>query len=407
MADKTAREIALDVLLRIENGGAFSDRILSTPQVAGLEPRDRSFVRELVSGVERWKLRLDRTTDLYYTKRANTLSPEIRMVLRLGLYQLMFLDSIPSWAAVNESVNMAAALQGKAAGGLVNAILRRFTREGEPGDWPEDPAERLSLEYSHPLWLARRWLANYGLESAENILRACSERHPVFLRANRLRSGREELSDILAREGYSASVLSEMPEYASLEEPEGIFDTAAFREGFITAQDPAAGMASLLLDPAPGEDVLDLCAAPGGKTTHLAELMGDRGHILAVDTHPGRLSLVAETARRLGVSSITTVTGDARTFGTDEERRFDRVLLDAPCMGTAVFFQAAGHEVATGGSGYFPSGGIATGNAGKRCPPGETGGNSGIQHLFAGARGKHTTDRGVSSRPSGFYRDAG
>ncbi len=337
MPEKTAREIALDLLLRIENGGAFSDRILAAPQVAGLDPRDRSFIRELVSGVERWKLRLDRTIDLYYTKRANSLSPEIRQTLRLGLYQLMFLNSVPSWAAVNESVKLATNMQGKAAGGLVNAILRRFTREGEPGNWPSDPSERMSQEYSFPLWVVRRWLERYGPETTGNILRASNERHPVFLRASRLRTGREELTGILAREGYTVKALPEMPEYLSVEDPEGLFDTAVFREGFFTVQDPAAGMASLLLAPEPGETVLDLCAAPGGKTTHLAELMGDRGHILAVDTHPGRLALVAETAKRLGISSIATITGDAQTFGAGEEKRFDRVLLDAPCTGSAVF----------------------------------------------------------------------
>jgi 16S rRNA (cytosine967-C5)-methyltransferase len=337
MAEKTAREIALDLLLRIEKGGAYSDRILSGPLVAGLDSRDRSFIRELVSGVERWKLRLDRTIDLYYTKRANMLSPEIRMVLRLGIYQLGFLDSIPSWAAVNESVNMADRAQGKAAGGLVNAILRRYTREGEPGDWPADQAERLSQEHSYPLWLTRRWLANFGPETAENILRASNERHPVLLRANRLKMERGGLIDALAREGYLASALEEMPAYVSVPEPEGLFDTALFREGVFTAQDPSAGMAPSLLDPMPGESVLDLCAAPGGKTTHLAELMGDRGQILAVDTHPGRLAMVTESAGRLGIASISTVAGDALTFGAGEERRFDRVLLDAPCMGTAVF----------------------------------------------------------------------
>ena len=180
-------------------------------------------------------------------------------------------------------------------------------------------------------------MANFGPETAESILNASNKRHPVYLRANRLKMERDDLIDTLAREGYLAAASSEMPEYLSVAEPEGLFDTALFREGLFTAQDPPAGMASLLMNPMPDEEVLDLCAAPGGKTTHLAELMGDHGHILAVDTHPGRLAMVAETAGRLGIASITTAVGDALTFGAGEERRFDRVLLDAPCMGTAVF----------------------------------------------------------------------
>lgn len=337
MAERTAREIALDLLLRIEGGGAFGDRILASPQVNSLSPRDRSFVRELVAGVERWKLRLDRTIDLYYTKRANLLSPEVRMVLRLGLYQIMFLSSVPPWAAVNESVNMAAASQGKGAGGLVNAILRRFIREGEPREWPSDDAERFSLEHSYPLWIVRRWIGNYGAETTGNILRASNDRHPVFLRVNRLRKSPEELKNALALLGFPVIPVEEMPGFFLVPEAEGIFDTNAFRDGWFAVQDPAAGMAALLLDPVPGEEVLDFCAAPGGKTTFIAELMGDHGRVVGIDVHPGRLGLVTETADRLGITSITTMVGDACTFGSGAKHMYDRILLDAPCMGTAVF----------------------------------------------------------------------
>jgi 16S rRNA (cytosine967-C5)-methyltransferase len=335
MKKEISRETALSILLRIDIGGAYLDRLLASPEFRKLDSRDRAFARELISGVERWKLRLDRIADRFYTTAAKPLSPEVRNILRLGLYQLMFMDSVPDRAAVNESVEMAVRVQGRGAGGLVNAILRRFTREGEPDDWPADTAERLSVQYSYPLWMSRRWITHFGTENAESIMRAGNEKHPVFIRVNSLRTNPESLYRLLEDQGYSVAPVPEMPGYLSLGSAEGIFDSEMFQAGLFTAQDPSAGLASLLLAPEPGERVLDLCAAPGGKATHLAELMGDAGQVTAADIHPGRLRLVSAAAQRLGISSVTTIEADARTFGKGE--RYDRILLDAPCMGTAVF----------------------------------------------------------------------
>ena len=333
-----ARKTALRLLLRIERGGAYGDRLMDSPLAAELkDPRDRSLLRELVAGVERWKLRLDRIIDIYYTKRAKSLSPEIRMALRLGLFQLMFLNKVPARAAVHESVNLASEMQGNGAGGLVNALLRRFTREGEPDEWPSDPAERLSAEHSYPLWLTRRWIGNFGPDTALAVMKAGNGKHPVFIRANRLKIDPAELAQLLSREGFETSEIREMPGCLSVAEAEGLFDSPAFREGFFTVQDPAAGMASILLDPQPGENILDLCAAPGGKTTHLAELMGDQGKITAVDINPGRLGLIGKTAARLGLKSVITVSGDATESGGDGTAQYDRILLDVPCTGTGVF----------------------------------------------------------------------
>ncbi|MFA6472958.1 MAG: 16S rRNA (cytosine(967)-C(5))-methyltransferase RsmB [Candidatus Latescibacterota bacterium] len=338
MPEKTnARKTAFRLLLRIEKGGAFSDRLLAGPQVADLkDPRDRTLVHELVAGVERWKLRLDRVIDMYYTKRANSLSPEIRMILRLGFFQLMFLDAVPARAAVYESVQLASEIQGKGAGSLVNALLRRFTREGEPNEWPSEPAERLSMEMSFPLWLARRWIQNFGLETAQAVMQASNRKHPVFIRSNRLKITQGELSSLLSDKGYDTSKIEEIPGYLSVSESQGLFDSSIFREGYCTVQDPAAGMASILLDPQPGENVLDLCSAPGGKTTHIAELMDDKGQITALDINPGRLRLVEEISGRLGVTSVTAILGNASEFDGDKIGQFDRVLLDVPCTGTGV-----------------------------------------------------------------------
>jgi 16S rRNA (cytosine967-C5)-methyltransferase len=332
----SSRDTALELLMRIESGGAYGDRILSSPLVLRHEPRDRSFIRELVNGVMRWKLRLDRTIDMYYTKRPGSLSPSIRMILRLGLYQLMFVNSVPAHAAVHESVEAARRLQGSGAGGLVNALLRRFTREGESPEWPDDPAERLSQKHSYPLWLARRWIDCFGSETASEIMRAGNNRHVVSLRTNSLRTTASELMRLLSGEGFEAVEGGEIPGYLLLSEAEGLFESESFRKGLFTAQDQSAAMAPLMLAPLPGEIVLDLCAAPGGKTTFLAEMTGDSGRIVAVDANPGRCGIIRDSAGRLGLTSIEVVEGDAVVYCPVNGELFDRVLLDAPCMGTAV-----------------------------------------------------------------------
>ncbi|MCE5250626.1 16S rRNA (cytosine(967)-C(5))-methyltransferase RsmB [bacterium] len=334
---QTAREVALRLLSRVENEGAYTDRIMTSPLMKELETRDRSFVREMVPGVIRWKMRLDRIINIYYNKNPSELDQDIRNVLRLGLFQIMFMDSIPEWAAVNESVTIAVKTHGKGAGGLVNALLRRFLREGEPDKWPSDTAERLSLELSHPLWIARRWIDAFGENIAESIMRQGNEKHPVFVRTGRIGTSMESLAEALDHEGFETEPVTGMPEYLSVSKANGLFDSVAFRDGLFIVQDPSAGMATVLLAPQPGEQVLDLCCAPGGKAIHAASLMHDQGRITAVDKHQSRLGLVEETAGRLGFTILEFREDDAVTFGRDSEERYDRVLLDVPCSGTGVF----------------------------------------------------------------------
>ncbi len=333
---QSPRRIALYLLSRVEQEGAFADRIFMSPRVTELEQRDRLFVRELLLGALRQKLRLDRIIETCYNKSLKSLEPGIRNILRLGLYQMMFMDSVPDRAAVNESVELAAACHGKGAGGLVNAVLRRFGREGEPA-LPENSVEKLSVETSHPLWLVKRWISRYGQETAGLICSASIKKHPVFIRAQSIRITAEELTSKLSEEDFETESITAMPGYLAVNKGDGLFKTRAFNEGFFTVQDPSAGMAGELLAPEPGENILDLCAAPGGKTTHCAEMMGDRGHVTALDINSQRLGLVKETVRRLGLSSIECVQRDAETFGGEEDSKYDRVLLDAPCSGTGVF----------------------------------------------------------------------
>ena len=330
---KTARDTAILLLKRIELEGAFADRVLSAHEVSKLEPLDRAFVRELVLGVERWKIRLDHTISAFYDKGIDKLEPGILNILRIGLYQMIFMDSVPNFAAVNESVTMAANMSGPKAGGLVNAILRRFTREGEPKIEGE-VSKRFSETFSYPLWQVKKWLGDYGPNKTEKILASGNERHPVSLRVNILKTTPEELIEKFSGKPFEIT-FSKMPGYLLIRKAEGLFDTDEFKKGLFSIQDSAASAAVLLLDPSEGEKILDLCSAPGGKTTHIAEITGGKAEIISVDHNDGRANLIKSNVDRLGLGSVNIVVADAHEYKSDFP--FDKILVDVPCSGSGVF----------------------------------------------------------------------
>ena len=333
----TARELAVQLLTRIENGGAYADHLLASMQVSELNPLDRSFIRELVLGVLRWKLRLDHIIGIYYNGKLKSLQPEVRNIVRIGLYQMIFMDSVPDWAAVDESVKIASCHNVRKVAGLVNAILRRFSREGEPEIKLSDPVKKLSLEKSFPEWIVKKWVARFGVETAETIMTASNERHPVSIRTNTIKTDPESLASELASERFKITTASGIPMYFIVLKGEGLFETQAFKRGLFTVQDSVAAVATVLLSPKPGEIVLDLCSAPGGKLTHIAEMMGDSGCIDAVDINRRRLGLAKKAAERLGLKSINFIEEDAVKFRNESGTQYDRILFDAPCTGTGVF----------------------------------------------------------------------
>jgi len=333
----TARELAVHLLARVENEGAYADRLLASRRVLELEPLDRSFVRELVLGVLRWKLRLDHIIDIYYNGKLKSLQPKVRNIIRLGLYQMMFMNSVPDWSAVDESVKITSCHRTRRAAGLVNAMLRRFGREGEPGIRSSDPVKKLSVEKSFPDWIVKKWIAKFGIETAETIMTASNERHPVSIRTNATKTDTESLASELSSEGFKTTTASGMPGYFIVLKGKELFETQAFKKGLFTAQDSAASMATVLLSPEPGETVLDLCSAPGGKVTHIAEIMGDSGYIDAVDINKKRLELAEKAAKRLGLKSINFIEDDTVKFKNESGVQYDRILFDAPCTGTGVF----------------------------------------------------------------------
>lgn len=327
------RELALIILSDIEKNQAYvTISFQEKTEKAGLCARDAAFVKELVYGVLKRKLTLDYTIRRFSSVRLKKISVPILSVLRLGLYQLFYMDKVPESAAVNESVKLAGKYGHKASRGFVNALLRRAAKEGQAPVTEADAITRLSVEHSHPEALVRLYVETFG-EKAEDLLRANNEIPPVFVRCNSLKTTREVLLKVLKEEGMTA-VDGNCAASSLLLENGATQKLASYQEGLFTLQDQNAQLAALALMPKPGERVLDACAAPGGKTTHLAELMENEGEILALDVYEKRLFSVQEAAKRLGITIIKTQCTDASCF--QDAKGFDKILADVPCSGLGV-----------------------------------------------------------------------
>ena len=334
------RRTALDILLRVERDRAFAeqllDRELSLGTIAG---PDRGLLTELVYGVLRRQGTLDFLVDSFAASRGNRLERAVLVILRLGLYQLLFLDRIPASAAVNESVNLAKAVAPRAAG-FVNAVLRRADRERDSLPWPDrgaDPTAYIAVRHSHPRWLVERWVEHLGVPEAEELAAAMAERAPLTIRVNTLKITREAFMEELASTGVTAEPTMWAPHGVRIVSRTAVTAIPGFTEGLFAVQDESSQLAVLFLSPQPGERILDVCAAPGGKATYLAQLMENRGEVLACDISTKKLRLVAEAADRLGIGIIRTMADDATKLGAGADGPlFDRILLDAPCSGLGV-----------------------------------------------------------------------
>jgi 16S rRNA (cytosine967-C5)-methyltransferase len=339
-----ARAIALAVLLACRSGDkALDDELEKRASDGRLDPRDRSLAMELIYGTLRRQETIDWRLEPVLKRPLSRLPVVVQMVLRLGAYQLLCLDRIPPSAAVDESVRLAKSYAGQLRrdwSGFVNAVLRNLIRTPEPSlPHPDvDPARALSVRHSVPLWLCQRWINRLGLDQAEAVCRAAGTVPAVTLRVNRLRVTREQFLDRLKQEGIAASPTAVSPVGVVLDKSEAITSLPGFQDGDFYVEDEAAQLIPPLLDPQPGELVLDACAAPGGKTTHVAALMQNRGEILALDRHADRLKLVDENCRRLGIAIIRTIRADAAMSlpSALQGRMFDRILVDAPCSGLGV-----------------------------------------------------------------------
>jgi 16S rRNA (cytosine967-C5)-methyltransferase len=324
--------------MRSDKGAAFGPALLAQVPAA-MSTVDRSLLTELFYGVLRHRAALDWRLAACSQRPLARLAPPTLTLLRLGAYQLLFLSRVPASAAVNETVTLTKRLSAPTDVGFVNAVLRALDRRRHElvvPDLLERPLDHLTAEYSHPVWLVRRWLKRFGVQRTLHLCRANNAIPPMTLRVNTLVTTRERLLDVLRQEGVEAASCAVSPQGVVIR---GTPPTATrpFAQGWYYVQDEAAQLVGLAVAPRSGERVLDACAAPGGKSIHLAELMGDHGEVVAADVKPDRLGLVAENCRRMGIKSVQTVAADL-TQASDVERlgRFDRILVDAPCTGLGV-----------------------------------------------------------------------
>lgn len=334
-----AREIALKALREIEDRGGFPDAVLDRFFSRCRPPRvERALATELVYGTLRRRNTLDWHLERHASRPLSQMTPWIRNLLRLSAYQLMYLDRIPAAAAVHEAVELARKYGHAGSARLVNAVLRALTRQtGIPYPDPErDPAGYVSLKHSHPQWLVNRWLDRYGFDETVALCEENNRPAPVAIRPNRLKTTAAALAAELAREGVEVRPGAVVPEALVMSGYDSLPALEAFRRGLFQVQDEGAMVAGLAVAPLPGETVIDACSAPGGKTTHLAELMDNRGRIVAADIHEFKLPLIRENCERLGIDIVTTVCADGRQLGRLYPGEAARVLVDAPCSGTGV-----------------------------------------------------------------------
>lgn len=334
-----ARAAALQLLHAVETeGSALAPSLarLNAGELGNLDARDRRFVRQLLLGCLRWQKRLDWIADQFSRHPVATLSPWARLLLRLGIYQLFWLDRVPERAAVHTSVDLAKQFAHRGIASLVNAVLRRILRQREQIRYPcrsRDPVAYLAVYHSHPEWLVERWLSRWGEPATEDLLRANNLQAPLYIRLNLLRGERADLLTAFTAEGLKLQQAGPLSDCFEVVDGEGIFQSAACANGLFQVQDLNAGLPVPLLDPRPEDRVLDMCSGPGGKSTQMAVAMQDRGLLLAADVTPARLHLVRENARRLGLQNLKYVVQDGRRPSTSPGS-FTRVLADVPCSAT-------------------------------------------------------------------------
>lgn len=338
MIDKT-REIALKTLYRIDKEKAFSNIVLNEiikQNRKNLEERDIGLLSEIVYGTTTWRLTLDEIISKYSNLKLKKISTWILNILRMGVYQIIFLDKIPKSAAVNESVELAKRYGHKSSSNFVNAILRKIDKK----DYEElfniqNDIERISKTYSIPKWILNKLSEELDIQEIEEISKVSNLRPNISIRINNLKTTKEDLIKKLEKKSIKVKE-GLLEDFLILENVKNIERILEFQQGEFTIQDETAGLVSIILNPEKQDIILDACSSPGGKTTYLAEMMRNRGKIYAWDIYEHRTKLVEKTAKRLGITNIETKVNDATTYNEKYKEKFDEILLDVPCLGIGV-----------------------------------------------------------------------
>lgn len=335
MAD--ARLTAVKLLLKMESSASYSNILLdSALSEQGLSEREKAFAAALFYGVTERRLTLDYIIEQNSRIPFRKLEKEAVAVLRAGFYQLLYMPSVPESAAVNESVKLCRKLKAFGAEGFVNGMLRSFIRNGKQISFEGlDEVKTLSLKYSCPEWIAAKWLREYGEENAIKAMEASLGAPPLYARVNSTKVTDDELVNLLKKEGVKAERNPRLNGCIRLEKAGEIEQLDAFKAGLFHIQDVSSQLCCLTLRPIVNETVIDICAAPGGKTFTLAELMGNNGRVLSLDLYDGRVNLIAQGAKRLGLRIVEAKQNNAVKF-SEELPQADRVLCDVPCSGLGV-----------------------------------------------------------------------
>lgn len=338
----SGRDLALQVLIRVESKEEFVNLTLSRYlNGSGLTGRERALASELAYGTVTRLNTLDWQLSQFLTRPLEKLTVPVRNILRMGLYQLYYLKRVPSSAAVNESVKLAYRYGHKGVAGFVNAVLRRASQQKKP-PWPDsslEPLRYIALKHSHPLWMLDRWCTRFGFEETVLLCEANNRVPMLSIRVNTNKISASTLSRLLKKEGVLLKESNYLEEGLLVKSPRPLPLLSSFQKGFFTVQGESAMLASRALNPLPGERVVDLCSAPGGKAAHLAQLMEEQGVVIAGDSSAKRLSLLKDTIKRLQIRSIEIKRWDASDFSSNDVASVglaDRVILDAPCSGLGV-----------------------------------------------------------------------
>ena len=328
---KNARDLAVHILYDIEYNGAYSNMALKNAfsKNRNLSPLDKGFITRLVYGVVSRKLTLEYIISQYSKIKLKKISKYILIILKMGIYQLKFMDKIPESAAVNESVKLAKRYGHGASAGFVNGLLHTVIRNDII--YPEDKIERLSCEYSYPLELVKKWCDDFGFDFTKELLCEMNKDSRITLRVNTIKTTAKELA-----EKNESFIISPLYEDALICDGFDVGNSEIYKNGEVIAQDISAMMASVVLSPRSGEKVLDICSAPGGKTTHIAQLMENKGEVIACDVYEHKIKLIEENKKRMGLEIIKPRLLDATKLNPDFIEQFDKVLADVPCSGYGI-----------------------------------------------------------------------
>ena len=319
----------------MDKDGSYSNLLLDEALGRSqLSAQDTRFVSTLFYGTLERRYTLDRILDQRLKSGRSKLTADTVNILRSGLYQIMYMDSVPDNAAVNESVKLAKRDKNPSISGLVNAVLRGFIRDGKPLPETSGHSDGLAVKYSCPVWLVEKWISEYGDAAAETMLASSLGQAPVTVRANTLRQPLESIIRLLREDGFTAEISPVVPDCLMIGGA-GIESSRAYSQGLVHVQDISCQLCCAALGALPGETVLDICSAPGGKTFTVAEMMNNEGEVLAFDLHGNRARLIERGAQRLGLSIVKASANDGRKY-SETMPLADRVLCDVPCSGLGV-----------------------------------------------------------------------